>query len=69
MRLVPLIIALAVQVSLVLSLPLAKGNVDYYDPRLNSGSMLDSASRDKHGNIVGEPLNVSALIIAGLGVC
>jgi hypothetical protein len=62
MRLVPFFIVLAVQVLLALASPLAKRNVDYYDPRLNNGSMLDFAGVNKTGNSVGEPLNV---IISG----
>jgi hypothetical protein len=62
MRLVPFLL-LAVQALFVLAAPLATRNVDYYDPRLNNGSMLDTAALNKTtGALVGEPLNV---IISG----
>jgi len=60
MRLVRFLsLVLAVQVTLffsALAAPLVKRDVDYYDPRLNNGSMLDGAGA------FGEPLNV---IISG----
>jgi hypothetical protein len=58
MRLVlPFFILLAVQVLVAFASPLAKRNVDYYDPKLGGGSMLDKAGKGG-----GEPLNV---IISG----
>ncbi|KAK0438332.1 uncharacterized protein EV420DRAFT_1623280 [Desarmillaria tabescens] len=43
--------------ALALQLPIQPGSVDFYDPNLNGGSMLDNA-----GGGLGEPLNV---IISG----
>jgi len=62
MRLVPFLIVLAVQVLIAFAYPLATRDVDFFDPRQNNGSMLDKASVNATGGVVGEPLNV---IISG----